>query len=558
MNYNFDEYKAYDEPNYDYDDKYDKPNYDYDYDDEYDEAIYDYEDEKNEQNKQNEKSFYVSRHLNSCNNMVDNIKWTNPSYKFSEPPLSMWGIISGLALQREPLGTFQNKVYVSCLVRTWMTAIIEYLPHVPLRRNKGKLINLIVSPYIKEADLSNKYYVGKTIDKGNMPVDINEQIEKIQYFFSFLVLIQKYFKQMGSKTMNETNLKSYNNNIEKIQKNLNEILLDGNKINIIFPSFNRKDVKISLEYNDSNKKLIFVSNELYDDYSYFDKIPKDKEFSLELLELEGQQGGTNYNYFESVLNAFLKQNINNEPNNVISVPLKPKKLKINNILKKSRYFNIPDVSAYTTSFGKESILLFINWIKNVIKDEDKDIYVVAHSNIMQATLYNICGKIKNTIIKKKNVNDCQEGLYNIVKKQNIWELVLKVTDDDIITSVEVRPGQEKPNKESEKVLNYGSEKELSCGKNIQNLERMMKENERTIEESKNKNKIIMKEGVRQPQLVPQHEPQHQRGFFGKIKNLFTRGKRGGRKYKKYTRKQNNKRTKKNNKKNNKRTRRTNY
>ena len=52
-------------------------------------------------------TFYVSRHLNSCNNMVDNIKWTNPTYKFSEPPLSMWGVISGLALQRELLGNFK-------------------------------------------------------------------------------------------------------------------------------------------------------------------------------------------------------------------------------------------------------------------------------------------------------------------------------------------------------------------------------------------------------------------------------------------------------------------
>ena len=69
--------------------------------DESDEEIYDYKDEQNIQ------TFYISRHLNSCNNMVDDIKWTNPTYKFSEPPLSMWGVISGLALQRELLGNFK-------------------------------------------------------------------------------------------------------------------------------------------------------------------------------------------------------------------------------------------------------------------------------------------------------------------------------------------------------------------------------------------------------------------------------------------------------------------
>ena len=503
-------------------------NYNSDESDEYFEEIYDYKDEQNIQ------TFYISRHLNSCNNMVDDIKWTNPTYKFSEPPLSMWGVISGLALQRNPLGNFQNKVYVSCLVRTWMTAIIEYLPHVHLQRKIGKIINLIVSPYIKEEDLSNKYYVGQTIDKGNMPININEQIEKIQYFFSFLVLIQKYFKQMKSKTMSENNIQSYNNNIIKIQKNLDEILLDGNTINIIFPSFDRRDVKISLEYDNSNKKLISVSNELYDDYSYFDKIPKDKEFSLELQE--GGNNDVNYNYFESVLNAFLEQNIT-KSDNVIDVPFNNKKLKINSTSKKSGYFNkIPNVSAYTTSFGKESMLLFINWIKNVIKNKDEDIYVVAHSNIMQATLYNICGKIKNTIIKKKNVDECESGLYDVVKKQNIWELILKIKDDNIITSVKVRPGQQKPDDETKKALNYGREKILSCGKDIQNIERIIKQDEMIVKEPKNE--ILVQQGIKeyQPQLQPEKQQAKKLGFFGTIKNIFRRGK-GGR-YKKYTRKQN--------------------
>jgi hypothetical protein len=504
--------------NYEYDDdEYDDDEYD---DDELDEPDYDYPSNEEE----NEQTFYVSRHLNSCNNMVDNIKWTNPSYKFSEPPLSMWGVISGLALQREPLGNFQNKVYVSCLVRTWMTAIIEYLPHTSLQRNKGaKSLNLVVSPYIKEADLSNKYYVGQTIDTGNMPININEQIEKIKYFFSFLVLIQKYIKQLKSKTTSDDKQQSYNN-IMKIKTNLDKILLNKNEINIIFPSFkNKKEVKISLEYDAQDKKLKSTSNELYDDYPYLDKIPKDKEF---ILELEGQQGGTNYNYFESVLNVFLKQNVK-KSNEVIDVPLGSKKLKINSISKKNIFNKIPNVSAYTTSFGKESILLFIDWIKNVMRVTDEDIYVVAHSNIMQATLYNICGKIKNTIIKKKNVNDCQAGLYDIVKKQNIWELIIKVKDENLITSVEVRPGQEKPDNESKRVLNYGKEKELSCGKDMQNLDMMIKENDMIVEAPKNI--IRVQQGIQQPQLQePQLQQPEKKGLFGRIKNFFTRGKGGRR------------------------------
>ena len=515
-----------------------------------------YEADYEDLEQKNIQTFYISRHLNSCNNMVDNIKWTNPSYKFSEPPLSMWGIISGLALQREPLGNFQNKVYVSCLVRTWVTAIIEYLPHANLQRNKGKSINLVVSPYIKESDLSNKYYVGKTIDKGNMPVSVDEQVEKIKYFFSFLILIQKYLEMMELKSSMEENIESYSSNILKIKNNLKQILLHKNEINIIFPSFkNKKQVKISLEYDDFNKKLKSTINELYDDYSYFDEIPKDKDFSLELQsDFDNiQQGGDDNVYFENVLKAFLKQNLTNDPNKEIELPLNSKKIKINSTPKKSSYFNkILKLSAYTTSFGKESILLFIDWIKNVIRDEDEDIYIVAHSNIMQATLYDICGKIKNTIIKKKNVNDCEQGLHDIVKKQNIWELILKVQNvknNNFISSVNVRQGQEKPNKESEKALNYNKEKELSCGKNIENIERMIKRDEMTRQDKITKHKIMVQQGIKQPQpqsklQQPELQQPENTGFFGKFKNFFTREK-GGRykRYKKYTRKQNTQRTK---------------
>lgn len=509
--------------------------------------INEYEADYEDSEQKNIQTFYISRHLNSCNNMVDNIKWTNPSYKFSEPPLSMWGVISGLALQREPLGNFQNKVYVSCLVRTWMTAIIEYLPHTSLQRNKGKSINLVVSPYIKESDLSNKYYIGQAIDKGNMPVSVDEQIEKIKYFFSFLILIQKYLEMMELKPSMEENIESYSSNILKIKNNLKQILLHKNEINIIFPSFkNKKQVKISLEYDDFNKKLKSTINELYDDYSYFDEISKDKDFSLELQPDfdKIQQGGNdniNYNYFKNVLKAFLKQNLTNNPDKEIELPLNSKKIKINSTPKKSSYFNkIPKLSAYTTSFGKESILLFIDWIKNVMRDEDKDIYVVAHSNIMQATLYNICGKIKNTIIKKKNVNDCEKGLYDIVKKQNIWELILKVQNNDFISSVNVRQGQEKPNKESEKALNYNKEKELSCGKNIENIEIMIKQDEMPRQDKISKHKIIVQQGIKKPQPQSKLQQPEKTGLFGKFKNFFTRGK-GGR-YKKYTRKQNTRRT----------------
>lgn len=535
---------------------------DYESDYEY-EPIYDYNVKQ---------TFYISRHLNSCNNMVDDAKWTNVTYKFTEPPLSMWGIISGLALQRKLLGTFNNKVYVSCLVRTWMTSIIEYFPH-----SSGTL-DLIVSPYIKEADLSNKYNVGQKIDSGNMPINVKEQVEKIKYFFYFLRLIKKYMKKYSDefKSLTTDGIKIdeniYNNNILKIQENLDKILKDGNKINIIFPTFsmykrNKKldiDYKVSLKYDESIKKLVstfelredkkYVNS--YEVDPYFYRIKKEKDFTLKLENPErlekNQDGGDNseinYNYFISVLNAFLKQKnlVKTEPEDIELLGFKSndKPLKIIGTLKKSGFFSrIPKIGIYTTSFGKESMLLFIDWIKNVMKDEDDNIYVVAHSNIMQETLYNICGTIKNRVVKKKNVDQtCQEGLYDIVKRQNIWELILEVDrNDDYITNVKVRRGQEKANEASKQVLNYNREKELSCGKNIENLENIEKMPIKVIQ---NKNKVPIQEQKQDEedyyQVEQEEEPvvQQNNTFFGKIGNFFRR--RGGKQTIKNKRRQKNK------------------
>ena len=516
-----------------------------DEDEDKDTTEYEYEPEYEYPEKS--QTFYVSRHLNSCNNMVDDAKWTNATYKFAEPPLSMWGIISGLALNRKILGKFQNKVYVSSLVRTWMTAIIEYFPHVTTNA-----LDLIISPYIKEADLSNKYYIGQSIDKGNIPESVDVQIDKIKYFFSFLRLLQQYLKKMNeNQTTDASRVKSYNNNIFKIQMNLDKILTDGNKINIIFPTFSaikdRKkiyiDYNIFLTYDHSLGKLIsnveLKENGKYiksrevgvDPYRY--KIKKSEEFSLEVEQglepergLEQEGGNNNYNYIKSILDAFLEQDLSNNPDEVIDLNNKPLKISKRT---KSGYFNrASNVGIYTSSFGKESMLLFIDWINNVIQDDANDIYVVAHSNIMQDTLYNICGKTNNKIIKKRNVDECHEGLHNIVKKQNVWELILKV-NDGYITSVKIRKGQEKPNSSSKRLLNYGREKELSCGKNIEMIQR--------LDENKEKvnHRPIIVQGRPVTMRNRQQNSERPQGLLRKIKHFFTK-KRGGKKYnfKKYT------------------------
>jgi len=497
--------------------------------------------------------FCISRHLNSCNNMVDSASWTNVLYKFEEPPLSLWGIISGLALQREPYEkeVFQEKncVYVSCLVRTWMTAIIEYLPYC----NKNE-ISLIISPYIKEADISNKFYVGQSIDKGNMPIDVKSQIEKIKYFFSILKLVQIYITK-------------YNNNddkCEKIKKNINTILTDQTKINIIFPPYetikNRKQVKIrysvELIYNSNNNQLnsttyLFEGNNKiidtdvnYDIDPYAIGIRKENNIELEINnendEMIGGSNSTNkqQDYFNEILTTFLKQNENNLINNEEIILSNNENKKINikkNETKNSSYMrNKPRIDIYTKSFGKEAILLFIDWIKNIRNDKSEYIYVVAHSNIMQASLYNICSKLNNNVnVNKRNVNaTCNtNGIQNIVK-QNIWEIIIEVNEEFnknlYIKSVKIRKGQDKPDNNSKRKLSYNREKELSCGSNINNINNYIKQEQSEEQKEQLEENLNQYSNQNQNQFRGEELPlQKPSGLWSKFKGFFFKNKQGG-------------------------------
>ena len=135
-----------------------------------------------------------------------------------------------------------------------------------------------------------------------------------------------------------------------------------------------------------------------------------------------------------------------------------------------------------------------------------------------------------------------------MKKQNIWELILKV-DGETINSVNVRQGQNKPDSNSKNILKYGREKELSCGKDIERI--ILEQNQAP------KHRQIIAQGQRIPQNPIQEQVQVQelepeskpKGFFGKIKNFFTR-KRGGKYTFKYKNKNKNKKNKKYNSKKN--------
>jgi len=396
-----------------------------------------------------ETTFHISRHLRSCNNIIDDKK-LSIFKKFSEPALSLWGTITGLGLERGIQGNFKDIVYVSCLVRTWMTAIVQYLPYC----SNNKLV-LVVSPYIKEKHVK----MMKAADIGNMPVAFPDQVNKIVRFYDFLTLIQVYlsknYGQFGNSSI-----------IATIKQRIDKILAEGTEIEIRFPKLNSTPERTFLLRCIRGKlSLITPIDSGFNPYSSL--ISRVSNFSL----MKGGENSINLgekesNYMKQNINAYIKQKQAktkiNDVGGIIYIPLKIKKIVTT---QKGLFFKSqPQINPYTDYFEKEGMVLFMDWVKNSVKDANSDIYVIAHSNIMQATLVNICQLAKNNpLIDKKTLELCNPA-FSTIKHQNIWEMVLNTSslpDGSMsLDSMTVREGEDPPNIESTNAIDL--DQEMSC------------------------------------------------------------------------------------------------
>ena len=113
-------------------------------------------------------TYIIQRHGFSCANL-SKIKGNFHS-RIADPSLTAYGIYSLLQNKPMPEG-FNGIVFVSSLVRTWQTAILEYGQYGPL--------TIVVSPYIKEKH-------GWMGDLSNMPLPLDQQMSKMEEFIEFL------------------------------------------------------------------------------------------------------------------------------------------------------------------------------------------------------------------------------------------------------------------------------------------------------------------------------------------------------------------------------------
>ena len=115
-------------------------------------------------------TYIIQRHGFSCANLEkvkDKRSW---HFRVADPSLTAYGIYSLLRDQRKPEG-FNGMIFVSSLVRTWQTGILEYGRYEPL--------TIVVSPYIKEKH-------GIVGDLSNMPLPFEQQMAQMGEFMTFL------------------------------------------------------------------------------------------------------------------------------------------------------------------------------------------------------------------------------------------------------------------------------------------------------------------------------------------------------------------------------------
>jgi len=150
-------------------------------------------------------SYVFTRHANSCNNITGALgKVAEPSVVHSE----ILRVVEFSGKNKLLPVTFHDPVreldvHVSCLVRTWETAIGLYGPH-------ANTINLILSPYLREKSYQVSRVqlkrLGSQFDKGNYAAPFSHQLQSFQRFLLKVMLIGRYNTDLARIVCTRINL----------------------------------------------------------------------------------------------------------------------------------------------------------------------------------------------------------------------------------------------------------------------------------------------------------------------------------------------------------------
>ena len=304
--------------------------------------------------------------------------------------LSLYGILGTLDFKNDAinLNECNNTVFVSVLVRTWITAICLYLSKI----GDNKQFTLVVSPFIKES--------GKTYD--NKPLLIQEQINIIKNFLLFLRNIDTTKVSAECNTSIQLINNFFNND--------GELVINGEKLfisgkNKLLRNIKRiKNVKYTIKYD--SVKQCFITTQTNTENFFKSLISNISSYNLNITDLTILPG------LRKPTKEMIKKhsNINKEPLN------KSKIIKINNCeSKKNIKIGIIDIDEEEKEFTSEQIKHFYN--KNKSFFEDKNIIVVCSQNsLSQGSTKHFQHLLKELFIETNNTN------FNLKNKKNTTQV----------------------------------------------------------------------------------------------------------------------------------------
>ncbi len=291
-------------------------------------------------------------------------------YTDEDTKLSLYGILGALDFENEKinLDDCNNTVFVSILVRTWITALCLYLPKL----KSGNEFKLVVSPFIKEP--------GPTLD--NNPIPLSKQIIIIKNFLKFI-------REKFNENENE------NENYYKNAKKINDFFNNNNKLVIYAP---KKTKSKNVEYLKYLKYEITYDKECYTSKSSIESYFKTKNnlanlntfYIKNLYILSGVRKPSS---------KMIKENINSKLEPLTENKIKEKFKNSMSDIK----IGIIDINEKGEIFLKSNILDFYNKCKEKLKN--LNILVVCTQNSLSiGTTDHFQHLLKDVIREDTNTN----------------------------------------------------------------------------------------------------------------------------------------------------------
>jgi len=200
--------------------------------------------------------YQFTRHLASCNNI--NYGKAVMAGKDFEPSGSIYGIFKTIEFAQNNESSFNfNHVYVSNLIRTWITAVLLYGTNI----KDNDTLYLYISPFLKEKHYETSITsLGRT---GNFPKEIYHTANKFKQFLSTLYQLcytidGDFLQERLNHNISDKDIQNYNLYFNKIFNNATYNKFPKKIILVLPPDENEPNHQIVFEKKGEQGEYVII------------------------------------------------------------------------------------------------------------------------------------------------------------------------------------------------------------------------------------------------------------------------------------------------------------